>query len=74
MQSLRKELNEKVDEMQVDLQAIKASLDMRTKNFQESLVDTRKDLHEELSLMFQVEVQTMKALIEATRHMSTRCS
>jgi hypothetical protein len=67
MQGLFKELNEKVDETQLDLQAVKTSLDTWRKNHQESLADTRKDLHEELGLMFQVEVKTVKALLETTQ-------
>jgi hypothetical protein len=50
------------------LEAVKASLDMRTKSLQEILVDTKKYLHEELGLTFQVETQTTKSLIEATHH------
>jgi predicted phage tail protein len=66
-QGLCKELTEKNDEKQVDLQTVKMSLDMRTKFLVESLVDMRKGLHEQLGLMFQVEAQTTKALIEANR-------
>jgi hypothetical protein len=33
----------------------------------ESLVDTTKDLHEELGFMIQVEAKTTKTLIEITR-------
>jgi hypothetical protein len=44
------------------------SLNMWTKSLQENLADTRKDLHEELNLMLQVEGQTTKALIQATWH------
>jgi hypothetical protein len=43
------------------------SPDKRTKSLQENLADTRKDLHEELGLMLQVETQTTKFLTEATR-------
>jgi chromosome segregation ATPase len=62
-----KELNKKIDEMQVDLHAVKTSLDTWTKSLQETLADTRKDLHGELSFMFQVEAQALKTLIEATQ-------
>jgi hypothetical protein len=50
-QGLHKELTEKFDETQVDLQAVKTSLVMWTKRLQETLADTRNDLHEELGLM-----------------------
>jgi hypothetical protein len=63
----------------VDLQAVRTSLDTRTKILQETLADTRNDLHEELGLILQFEEQTMKAesrinqqrmeaKIETTRH------
>jgi hypothetical protein len=45
-QILGKELNENIDETQVGLQAVKTSLDARTKSLQETLVDTKNDLHE----------------------------
>jgi hypothetical protein len=45
----------------MDLQAVKVSLDMRTKSLLETTADTRKDFHEELHLMTQVETQTTKA-------------
>jgi hypothetical protein len=51
----------------VVLQAVKKSLDSRTKNHQKSLADARKDLQEKLGLMLQVEAQTTKGLIETTR-------
>jgi hypothetical protein len=41
---------------------------MWTKSLQENVVDMRKDLHEELSLMLQVKAQTTKALIQAIWH------
>jgi uncharacterized protein YydD (DUF2326 family) len=63
MQGFRKELTENIDEMQVDLQAVKMSLYTWTKNLQESIVDMRNNLHEELGLMLQVKAQTMKALV-----------
>jgi RNase adaptor protein for sRNA GlmZ degradation len=62
-QGLHKELAEKIDETQVDLQAIRTSVDMRTRSLLETITDTREHLHEEL----QVETQIMKALTEATR-------
>jgi uncharacterized protein YtpQ (UPF0354 family) len=64
MLDLRKELTEKIDETQVDLQALRASVDTQTKSLLETITDTREHLHKEL----QVETQTMKALIEATPH------
>jgi hypothetical protein len=62
-QGLRKGLTKKTDETQVDLQAVKTTLETRMKNLQETLVDTRNDIHEELGLMLQVEAQRMKAEI-----------
>jgi hypothetical protein len=56
-----------IDETQVELQTVKASLYARTKSLQEILVDMKKCLHEELDLTFQVEAQTPKAVIEATQ-------
>jgi hypothetical protein len=52
MQGLCKELNKKIGEMQVDLQTVKMSLNTRTKSLQVTLAGTRKDLHEEIGLMF----------------------
>jgi hypothetical protein len=73
-QGLYKELNKKIDEMQVDLQAVKTSNDTETgslkdnitvtkKDLQEATANTRNDLQEALSLMFLVEAQTTKAEI-----------
>lgn len=66
VQGLRKELNEKIVETQVVLQAVKPFLDTRTKILQKILVDMKKCLHEELGLTFQVESQTTKVQIEAS--------
>jgi hypothetical protein len=74
MQGLRKELTEKIDETQVDLQTVKTSIDTWTrslkgnimdtnKDFHEDIVNARNNLHEELGLMFQVDTQTTKAEI-----------
>jgi hypothetical protein len=49
----------------VDLQVVKTSLDTLTNSLQETLASQRKDIHEELGLIFKVEVQSAKALIEA---------
>jgi hypothetical protein len=46
-------------------EAVQTSVDTLTKFLQESLVDMRKDLREELGFMFRVEAQTTRALIEA---------
>jgi hypothetical protein len=62
-QGLRWELTKKIDETQVDFQAVKTSLYMWMKSLQETLADTRNDLHKQLSLMLQVKAQTMKAEI-----------
>jgi hypothetical protein len=66
-QGLCKELTEKIDETQVDLQAVKTSLDTRAKSRKETLADTRNALHEELGLMVQVETQTTKTEIRMTQ-------
>jgi hypothetical protein len=59
-QGLRKELKKKIDETQVDLQAVKTSLDTQMKSLLETIADTRKGLHEELGFMIQVETQAMR--------------
>jgi hypothetical protein len=63
MRSLCKELNEKIDETQMDLQVVESPSIMRAKSFQETLADTGNDIHKELGLMFQVEAQKVKAEI-----------
>jgi RNase adaptor protein for sRNA GlmZ degradation len=63
-QGLRKELTEKIGETQVDLQAIRMSIDMRTKSFLETITDTREHLHEEPGLMIQEEAQMTKTLTD----------
>jgi hypothetical protein len=71
-QRLRKDLSEKIDETELDLQAVKTSVNMwtgilkdnitdRKKNFHKDVKNTRNDLYEELDLMFQVEVRAIKA-------------
>jgi hypothetical protein len=60
------ELNEKIHETQVDVHAVKMSPDMHLKSLLETVADTRKDLHEELGFMIQVETQKTKALVDAT--------
>jgi hypothetical protein len=72
-QGVHKELTEKIDVTQVDLQAVKASIYtwtgslggdiMDTKDFHEATSNTRNNLHEELDLMFQVKAQAIKAEI-----------
>jgi methyl-accepting chemotaxis protein len=76
-QDLSKELIENIDETQVDLQLVMTSIDTltrslkdditSTKDCHEVIANTRKGLHKELGLMFQVEAQKTKALIEPTR-------
>jgi hypothetical protein len=77
MAGLRKEHNEKIDETQADVRFVMTSIDKWTGNLEDhipdakkdchkAIVNTRKDLHEELGLMFQLEVQTTKALVETT--------
>jgi hypothetical protein len=45
-QGIRKELTEKIAETQVDLLTLKSSVNTKTKSLQETLADTRNDLHE----------------------------
>jgi hypothetical protein len=72
---LCKKLNKTIDETQVDLQAVKMSIDTWTgslkdditntkKDFHEAIASMRNDLHEELSLMIHIEAQTMEALTD----------
>lgn len=63
VQCLCKELTEKFDEKQMDLQAAKMSLDTQTISPQETQGDMRNDLHDELGLMLQVKVEITKAEI-----------
>jgi 2-hydroxy-3-keto-5-methylthiopentenyl-1-phosphate phosphatase len=49
-QGLHKELTEKIDETQVDLQAIRSSVDMRTKSLLETITDTQEHIHKELGV------------------------
>jgi hypothetical protein len=63
------EFNMKIEEMQLDLQAV-TSLDMRTKSLRKEMADTKKDLHEQLNLRMhgtEVKIQTMRTLAEATQ-------
>jgi fumarate hydratase class II len=62
-----KELTGKIDETHEDLQAIKTSVDKRTKSLLETIKDTREHLHKELGLMIQGEAQMTKTLIDTTR-------
>jgi hypothetical protein len=61
MQELHKQLAEEVDEIWMDLQAVKTSFDTQNSSLQETLADTRNNLHEDLGLMLQVQAETMKA-------------
>jgi hypothetical protein len=76
-QGLCKELIEKIDKIQVDLQAVKTSLNTRTKGFQVAISTTKADLITDLNL-FHIEAQAtrtealayqrnMEAKTEATR-------
>jgi hypothetical protein len=60
------ELANKIDETQVDLQAIRMSVDTHTKNLLETVTDTREHFHEKLGLMIQGKAQMTKTLIDAT--------
>jgi hypothetical protein len=72
-QGLQMKLNEKINETQVDLQAVKAPIDMWTwslnneimdkkKDFHKAIANTRNDLHEELGLMIHGKAQMTKTL------------
>jgi hypothetical protein len=50
----------------VDLQAIKTSVNMRTKSLLETTTDTKECLHEELGLVIQVKTQMMRTLVDTT--------
>jgi hypothetical protein len=41
--------NEKIDEMQVDLQAVETSFDTRTGSLKDDITDTKKDFHEAIA-------------------------
>jgi hypothetical protein len=75
---LREELNENIDATQADIQLVMKSIDTWTRSLKDDIADTkndcheaignmRKELHEELGLMFQVEARTTKAITEAAR-------
>jgi hypothetical protein len=66
-QGLRKELTEKNDETQVDLQAIRTSVDSPTKGLLQTITDTREHLHAEHGLMIQSETQMTKTLTDTMR-------
>jgi uncharacterized membrane-anchored protein YjiN (DUF445 family) len=51
IQGLHKELTETIYETQVDLQAIRTSVDMQTESLLEAITNTREHLHKELGLM-----------------------
>jgi hypothetical protein len=70
-QGLCKDCNKSNNEKQVDLQAVKTSLDMQTKSLQETLAYTRNNLHKELGLMFQVKAKTTKAQAKPRRGTGT---
>jgi hypothetical protein len=57
MQDFCKEFTEKIDETQVNLQAVKTSIDTWTGSLKGDIASTKK----ELDLMFQVEAQTIEA-------------
>jgi hypothetical protein len=61
-QGLRNKLTEKIEETQLDLQAIRTSVDTLTKSL--LVTDTREHLHEELGLMILGEGKLTKSLIQ----------
>jgi hypothetical protein len=66
-QVLRKELTERIDENQVDLQTVRTSADTRTKNLLEITTDTRQNFHEKLGLIIQGETKMTKSLTDIMR-------
>jgi hypothetical protein len=70
-QGLCKELNEKIEETQENLQTVKTSIDTWTGSLKVNITEAKKDFYEAKAntrndLMLQVETQTTKALIEAS--------
>jgi ElaB/YqjD/DUF883 family membrane-anchored ribosome-binding protein len=66
-QGLRKEMTEKTDETQVDVQAARTYVYTRTKSLLERITDARENPHEVLGFMIQGEAQITKILIDTTR-------
>jgi DNA-binding transcriptional regulator GbsR (MarR family) len=58
MQGIRKELTEKIDETQADLQEVKTSFNTQTKDLTETITDTREHLHNQINL-FQDNTRTI---------------
>jgi hypothetical protein len=65
-QDLRKELNEKTDKTKVELQAIRLSVNTRTKCLLKTIIGARKHFHGEFGLMIQGETQMTKTLMDTT--------
>jgi hypothetical protein len=53
-QGLQKEMTEKIDETQMDLQAVNTSINTWMKSLQETLADTRNNLYKQFGLMLQL--------------------
>jgi hypothetical protein len=66
-QGLCNKLTEKIDETQVDLQAIRTSINMQTKSLLEIITGIRENLPEELGLMIKGEAQMTKTLKDTMR-------
>jgi hypothetical protein len=69
MQGPCKELNEKTEETQADLHAVKTSLNTRTNSLQKTPADMKNDLHEEAWAMkaeIRINQERIEANIEAT--------
>jgi hypothetical protein len=69
MQDLRKELTNKIEETQMDLQAAKTSIDSQTKSLQETPADMKNDHHKEAQIMkdqIRINQERMEAKIEAS--------
>jgi hypothetical protein len=65
-QGISKELDKKTEEKQTGLQVEKKSLYTQKKGLLGDMGDMRKDLHDELCLKIQVEIQTTNILVEFT--------
>jgi hypothetical protein len=71
-QSFQKELAEKIDKTQVELKAMKTTLDTRTENFQETLEDIRDDFITDLALIDLAAKATRKEALAQQRIMEEK--
>jgi hypothetical protein len=66
-QGLLTQMTERINETQVDLQAIRTYFDIRENSLFETITDTREHLHEELGLMIQDEAQMTNTTVDTKR-------